>query len=102
MVGSLFEPVADPTRARIIHLLALASGRDLCVCDIAMVLGMSVSALSHQLRWLRERGAVTRRKVGRMAYYTLSDERLRRLVTEAVAVVADPSRSRASLDGVAV
>jgi ArsR family transcriptional regulator len=86
-VASRFGILADPSRARILHLLAIAD--DLCVCDIALVLGMSVSALSHQLRSLRECGAVSRRKVGRMAYYTLIDAHLRTLVLEAAATVAD-------------
>ena len=53
-IVSLFEALADPSRARIIHLLAIAEA-ELSVCDIALVLGTSVSALSHQPRWLRER-----------------------------------------------
>lgn len=86
-VASLFGILADPSRARILHLLAIAD--DLCVCDIALVLGMSVSALSHQLRFLRERGAVSRRKVGRMAYYNLVDDHLRTLVLDAATHVAE-------------
>lgn len=80
-VAGLFSVLADPSRARILHLLAIAD--DLCVCDMALVLGMSVSALSHQLRFLRERGVVTRNKVGRMAYYRLDDEHIKRLVLDA-------------------
>ena len=87
-VADLFAVLADPSRARILHLLAI-SERELCVCDIALVLGMSVSALSHQLRFLRERGAVTRRKVGRIAYYRLVDDHLRRLVLDAAIHVAE-------------
>ena len=86
-VASLFGILADPSRARILHLLAIAD--DLCVCDIALLLGMSVSALSHQLRFLRERGAVSRRKVGRMAYYSLIDDHLRHLVLDATTHVAE-------------
>ena len=86
-VASLFAILADPSRARILHLLAIAD--DLCVCDIALVLGISVSALSHQLRFLRERDAVSRRKVGRIAYYRLIDEHLRTLVLDAVAHVRE-------------
>ena len=82
-IGALFGVLADPSRARILHLLAIAN--DLCVCDIALVLGMSVSALSHQLAFLRQRGLVTRNKVGRMAYYRLEDATIRRLVLEAAA-----------------
>ena len=87
-VGDLFATLADPSRARIVHLLAITE-QDLCVCDIALVLGMSVSALSHQLRFLRERGAVERRKVGRMAYYSLVDDHLHDLVVGAASHVAE-------------
>lgn len=87
-VASLFETLADPSRARILHLLAI-SDAELCVCDIALVLGMSVSALSHQLRFLRERGAVERRKVGRIAHYRLVDDHLRHLVLDAATHVAE-------------
>ena len=87
-VADLFTTLADPSRARILHLLAI-SERALCVCDIALVVGMSVSALSHQLRFLRERGAVSREKVGRIAYYRLVDEHLRRLVLDASTHVAE-------------
>jgi len=87
-VGELFATLADPSRARIVHLLAIAE-QELCVCDIALVLGMSVSALSHQLRFLRERGAVGRRKVGRIVYYRLVDDHLRDLVLGAATHVAE-------------
>ncbi|MBI3747628.1 MAG: helix-turn-helix transcriptional regulator [Chloroflexi bacterium] len=87
-VGDLFATLSDPSRARIVHLLAIKEA-DLCVCDIALVLGMSVSALSHQLRFLRERGAVERRKAGRIAYYRLIDDHLRELVLGAAMHVAE-------------
>lgn len=87
-VAALFEAVADPSRARILHALAISTS-ELCVCDLALVVGMSVSALSHQLRYLRERGAIERRKVGRIAYYRLVDDHLRGLVVGAAAHVAE-------------
>ena len=86
-VAEIFSVLADPTRTRIVHLLAL-SPRELCVCDIALVLGLSVSALSHQLRFLRERGLCERRRDGRLMYYRLSDARLRALIMDAVVEVA--------------
>ena len=86
-VSELFITVADPSRARILHMLAISTV-ELCVCDMALVLGMSVSALSHQLRYLRERGAVSRRKAGRIAYYRLVDDHLRQLVVGAAAHVS--------------
>jgi ArsR family transcriptional regulator len=90
-VGELFATLADPSRARILHLLAI-SDRELCVCDMGLVIGMSVSALSHQLRFLRERGAVERRKDGRVAFYRLVDEHLRELILGAATHVAERSR----------
>ena len=87
-VADLFAVLADPSRARILHLLAI-SERELCVCDMALVLGMSVSALSHQLRALRGRDAVSRRKAGRIAYYRLVDDHLRRLVLDAAVHVSE-------------
>ena len=87
-VAELFATLADPSRTRIVHLLAITQD-ELCVCDIALVLGMSVSALSHQLRFLRERGAVERRKAGRIVYYRLVDEHLRDLALGAATHVAE-------------
>ena len=87
-VGELFATLADPSRARILHLLAI-SERELCVCDMALVIGMSVSALSHQLRFLRERQVVARRKVGRVAYYRLVDDHVRSLILGAATHVAE-------------
>ena len=88
-VADLFTTLGDPSRAMILHLLAIGES-ELCVCDMALVLGMSVSALSHQLRFLRERGAVARRKVGRVAFYRLVDVHLRELVLGAATHVAEP------------
>jgi DNA-binding transcriptional ArsR family regulator len=67
------------------------SPEELCVCDIAVVLGMSVSALSRQLRFLRECGAVDRRKVRRIVYHRLVDDHLRDLVLGAAIHVAEGS-----------
>jgi DNA-binding transcriptional ArsR family regulator len=80
-VAETFQLLSDPTRARIIYALAL---EELCVCDVAAVAGLSVSAASHQLKRLRDRGVVDYRKEGRLAYYQLSDERLRSLLESGV------------------
>jgi ArsR family transcriptional regulator, lead/cadmium/zinc/bismuth-responsive transcriptional repressor len=80
-VAETFQLLSDPTRARIIYALAL---EELCVCDVASVAGLSVSAASHQLKRLRDRGVVDYRKEGRLAYYQLSDERLRGLLESGV------------------
>jgi len=86
-VGDLFGMLADPTRARILHALTLTE--ELCVCDLALLLGLSVSALSHQLRLLRDRDALARRKVGRIVYYRLADDHVRRLLSDALVHVGE-------------
>ncbi len=70
-VADIFATLGDPTRARIVFALSMA---ELCVCDLAALLGMTVSAVSHQLRVLRHLGLVKYRKEGRLAYYSLDDE----------------------------
>lgn len=77
-MAGMFGILADVTRLRI--LLALSSTEELCVCDVANVVGLSLSATSHQLRKLRDAGAVIHRNDGRMVYYRLRDSVLARLM----------------------
>ncbi len=86
-VASTFAVLADPTRSRILHALSLAD--ELCVCDLALLLGISQSALSHQLRLLRDRRVVARRKVGRIVYYRLADEHVRRVFSDGLRHVSE-------------
>ena len=71
-----FQALSDPTRVRLISALTRA---ELCVCDLAAVLGMSQSAVSHQLRSLRDLRLVKSRREGREIFYTLDDEHIREL-----------------------
>ncbi len=87
LAAAWFAMLADPTRARILQALALAP--ELCVCDLALALDMSVSALSHQLRYLRERDVVARRKIGRVAFYSLADEHVRHVLADALTHIAE-------------
>lgn len=80
-LAATFEVLADPTRIRIIH--ALGRG-ELCVCDLAHVLRMSMSAVSHQLRRLRDLRLVKYRYEGRMAFYSVDDEFIKRMLEDAV------------------
>lgn len=91
-VVATFDLLADPTRARILHALSLAD--ELCVCDLAWLLGISQSGLSHQLRLLRERGALERRRAGRIMYYRLRDQHVRRLIRDALRHEREPRRRR--------
>ena len=85
-VAAVFQVLSDPTRARIVYALSL---EELCVCDVAAVAGLSVSAASHQLKRLRDGGVVAYRKSGRLAYYRLADEHVRGLVEDGVGRVRE-------------
>jgi len=94
-LAGVFTLLADPTRARLLHTLSLTD--ELCVCDLAALLGRSESALSHQLRHLRDRRVVERRKVGRVAYYRLADSHLRHVLADGVEHIGEGlSRSAVS------
>jgi len=71
-----FRALSDPTRVRIISALSLG---EVCVHELARALGISQSAVSHQLRTLREMRLVKFRKEGRHVYYRLDDEHVRDL-----------------------
>lgn len=80
-LAETFRILGDSTRMTI----ALALSREeLCVCDLAALLGMSQSAVSHSLRALRERRLVRFRKEGRIAYYSLDDDHIARILKEGV------------------
>lgn len=83
-VAAIFQVLSDPTRARIVSALAT---EELCVCDVAAVAGLSISAASHQLKRLRDQGVVSYRKDGRLAFYRLRDDHIRNLVADGIAHV---------------
>ena len=78
-LAPLFATLGDPTRLR---LVAALSGGELCVCDLAAVVGLSESAISHQLRVLRSLGIVRPRRVGRRVYYAIDDDHVRALFAQ--------------------
>lgn len=76
-VAEIFKLLGDPTRVKILQALSVT---ELCVCDLAAVLEMTSSAISHQLRLLRSRGIVRFRKEGKIVYYNLDDNHVQTLV----------------------
>ena len=77
-VSRLFSALSDPTRLKILHALNVT--KELCVCDLAAIAELSVSAVSHQLRLLRDRDLVHARRDGRMVYYSLADDHVATLM----------------------
>jgi DNA-binding transcriptional ArsR family regulator len=70
-LADLFKVFSDSTRVKILCALQHS---DMCVCDIAVLLGMTKSAVSHQLRQLRQTRLVRNRRDGKVVYYSLDDE----------------------------
>lgn len=79
---ALFAALADRARLKIIY--TLREGEELCVCDVAHVLGVSISTASHHLRKLRDLKVLRYRNDGKMAYYGLRDEFAAKLVEQAL------------------
>ncbi|MBU3932309.1 MAG: metalloregulator ArsR/SmtB family transcription factor [Proteobacteria bacterium] len=77
-LAATFKVLGDPTRTKIISALLQ---EELCVCDLASLIGISQSAISHQLRVLRNMNLVKYRKDGRIAYYSLDDDHISSILT---------------------
>lgn len=78
-VADWFKAFSDPTRVKLIHALLQ---RELCVHDLSVLLSMGQSAISHQLRYLRNMRIVKRRKVGKTVYYSLDDAHIEQIFTQ--------------------
>lgn len=77
-VAALFKALADETRLKIAYALTIET--EMCVCDIASVIGSSTATASHHLRYLRERDLAKSVRKGKQIYYSLADEHVRQLV----------------------
>lgn len=75
-VADFFKVFGDTTRIKILYALFQA---EMCVCDIAVLLGMNQSAISHQLRVLKQARLVKYRKDGKVVYYSLDDEHVQNI-----------------------
>ena len=76
-LAELFKVFGDTTRIRILYVLFEA---EMCVCDIADILNMTQSAISHQLRVLKQARLVRNRRVGKQNYYSLADDHVRTII----------------------
>lgn len=85
-VADLFKAFGDSTRARIICALSIT---ELCVCDLSALLNMSQSAVSHQLRTLKQARIVRNRRNGKSVYYSLDDEHIKALFRMAIEHVTE-------------
>ena len=95
-LAETFKLLGDATRVRILDAL---SRSELCVCDVARLLGLSESAVSHQLRLLRGLRLVRPRRDGRMIFYTLDDHHIVRLFAQGLEHVEESHRRTAPPSG---
>ena len=85
-LAELFKVFGDPTRIRILSLLA---GQELCVQDIADELSMNQSAISHQLRVLKQSALVKFRRDGKTIYYSLADDHVATIMAQGLEHVCE-------------
>jgi ArsR family transcriptional regulator, lead/cadmium/zinc/bismuth-responsive transcriptional repressor len=88
-LAETFRVLGDSTRVRILDALSLA---ELCVCDLAGLLGLNESAVSHQLRLLKGMRLVRSRRAGRMIFYALDDHHIVRLLAQGLEHVQERRR----------
>lgn len=81
-VELIFKALSDSTRLKITYALTLE--KELCVCDVANILGMTSATASHHLRYLRNMGLAKYRKEGKLVFYSIVDEHVRTLVNIAI------------------
>lgn len=83
-VVQMLTAIADKNRVKITY--ALCQDDELCVCDIANIIGVTVANASHHLRTLHKQGIVKFRKEGKLAFYSLDDEYIRQIMMIALAL----------------
>ena len=85
-VAELFKVFGDSTRARIICALTVS---ELCVCDLSCLLNMSQSAISHQLRALKNARLVSSRREGKTVFYALADDHVKTIIDQGLEHVSE-------------
>ncbi len=85
-LADLFKVFGDGTRIRILYVLF---EQEVCVCDIALLLGMTQSAVSHQLRVLKQARLIRSRRVGKTVFYALADSHVSTLLSNGVEHISE-------------
>ncbi|QIK77384.1 winged helix-turn-helix transcriptional regulator [Nocardioides piscis] len=78
-LARMFKALGDPTRVRLVSMIAASADGEACICDMTEPVGLSQPTVSHHMKLLVEAGLVTREQRGRWAYYRLVPEVLRSL-----------------------
>lgn len=86
LLAEFFKVFGDPTRLNILQALSIS---EMCVCDLAALLSMSQSAISHQLKVLRQSRLIRYRKDGKVVYYSLDDDHIHQVLRQGLAHVRE-------------
>lgn len=89
MLADFFKVLGDTTRIKILHALFIT---EMCVCDLSELLSASQSAISHQLKILRQAGLVRHRKEGKVVFYSLKDEHVQSILDQGLKHSLEPQR----------
>ena len=84
--AELLKVFGDPTRIRILYVLGQS---EMCVCDISTLVGASQSAISHQLKLLRQADLIKPRRVGKTVFYSLADEHVRTIINNGMEHISE-------------
>ena len=85
-LAELYKVFGDSTRIRLLYVLFEA---EMCVCDIAQVLSMTTSAISHQLKVLKQAHLVKYRREGKTVFYSLSDDHVRSILDQGLEHISE-------------
>lgn len=88
-LADLFKAIGDSTRVKILWAL---DEEELCVCDIAYLLNMTQSAISHQLRVLKQAELVKSRREGKIVFYSLADEHIKQIFNQGLIHISEESK----------
>lgn len=86
-LADFFKVFADSTRIKILYVLLCS---EMCVCDLAQILNMSQSAISHQLRTLKQMDLVRNRREGKTIFYSLSDGHIKTILSQGLDHIEEP------------
>ena len=80
-LARIFKALSDPTRVRLLSLIAATEGGEACICDLTAPVGLSQPTVSHHMKQLADAGLVSREQRGKWAYYRVVEDALRTVAT---------------------
>lgn len=87
----VFKALGDPTRVRLVSVIAGAPESEACICDLTAAVGLSQSTVSHHMKRLVEAGLVARDKRGKWAYFRMADDALTTVIEAADQAISGPA-----------